>query len=100
MYCEDVELSVRLRRAGYRLYYQPAARVLHREPVHGGIASATASFHRDRNRRRLAREYLTPMQRVIFALWFYPTRVVRFAQYVLRGDWSGARAIAAGAIRR
>lgn len=100
MYCEDVELSLRMRRAGYRMYYQPAARVLHHEPVGHVLSTPFATFHRDRNRRRLVRQHYTPLQRLAFASWFYPTRLVRFAQYVLRGDWSGARAIVSGAIER
>lgn len=98
IYCEDVELSLRLSRAGYRMYYQPAARMLHREPPAKTLASPFATMHRDRNRRRLVRQHYTRSQRLTFALWFYPTRIVRFAQHLLRGDWAGARAIAAGAV--
>lgn len=100
MYCEDVELSLRARRAGYRLYYQPAARVLHREPARRELSAPNASFHRDRNRRRLVRAYYTPLQRLVFAAWFYPTRIIRVAQYLARGDWDGARAIVAGVLAR
>jgi len=100
MYCEDVELSLRLRRAGYRMLYQPTARVMHREPVGGQLATPFASYHRDRNRRRLVRAHYSPLQRVLFALWFYPSRLLRLAQYLARGDRSGARAILAGAIDR
>jgi GT2 family glycosyltransferase len=98
IYCEDVELSLRLVRSGYRLYYQPAARLFHREPPHRGLSSPFATVHRDRNRRRLVREHYSAPQRVAFALWFYPTRLVRLAQYALRGDWAGARATIAGAV--
>ncbi len=100
IYCEDVELSLRLSRMGYRLYYQPAARVLHREPRRRELSSPFATLHRDRNRRRLVRQHYTAAQRARFALWFYPTRLVRLAQYLLRGDVSGARALVAGAIQR
>ena len=100
IYCEDVELSMRVRRAGYRLYYQPAARLLHREKMRAALASPFAAEHRDRNRRRLVREYYSAWQRLVFALWFYPTRGVRLVQYLLRGDMNGARAIFAGATER
>jgi GT2 family glycosyltransferase len=98
MYGEDAELSLRMQRAGYRLFYQPAARVLHREPYGQRLPPARAAFLRDRNRRRLVRLHYSRMQRVLFACWFYPSRIVRLAQYVLRGDWQGARAIVAAAI--
>jgi GT2 family glycosyltransferase len=71
IYCEDVELSLRLNRMGYRLYYQSAARLLHREPARKELASPFATRYRDRNRRRLVREHYTVPQRLLFALWFY-----------------------------
>lgn len=100
IYCEDVELSLRLTRAGFKLYYQPAARLLHREPASRELASPFAATHRDRNRRRLVREHYSLRARVLFALWFYPTRVVRLLQYMLRGDFHGARGLIAGALTR
>lgn len=100
MYCEDVELSLRLRRAGYRLYYQPAARVLHHEKSERVLPGAAAAFHRDRNRRRMVREHYSARDRLIFALWFYPTRAVRILQHLGRGDWAGARAVARAVIAR
>lgn len=100
IYCEDVELSLRLRRAGYRMYYQPAARMLHREPPRRDLASPFATMHRDRNRRRLVKAHYTWPQRLLFWLWFYPTRLVRLAQHLMRGDMSGARALIVGATSR
>lgn len=99
IYCEDVELSLRLHRAGYRLYYQRAARMFHREPPRRQLASPFATTQRDRNRRRLVRAHYSLPQRILFALWFYPTRLVRFIQYVARGDFSGARAVVAGIVQ-
>jgi GT2 family glycosyltransferase len=100
MYCEDVELSLRMRRDGYRMYYQPAARVLHREPVGRVLPPARAAFLRDRNRRRLVRQHYTVAQRLAFAAWFYPSRLVRLGQYLARRDWAGAGAVIAGAVKR
>jgi len=100
MYCEDVDLSLRLRRTGYRLLYQPAARVLHREPMGRALATPFAAYHRDRNRRRVVRAHYSPLQRLAFAAWFYPTRCVRVFQYLLRGDARGARAVVAGTFAR
>lgn len=100
MYCEDVELSLRLRRAGLRMYYQPAARVLHRERPEHRHPTAFQIFQRDRNRRRLARQHYTLSQRLAFALWFYPTRVGRLLQYAVRWDWPRVGAIVRGALAR
>jgi GT2 family glycosyltransferase len=100
MYCEDAELSLRLRRNGYGLYYQPAARVLHRQPPGRSLTPAFAAMHRDRNRRRLVRQHYGLWSRILFASWFYPTRVLRVAQYLVAGDWRGARAVLRGAVTR
>ncbi len=92
-YVEDVELSLRLVRSGYRLLYQPAARVRHRVPWGPASPSPLQIRLRDRNRRRLARRHFAWPDRLRFAAWYYPTRVVRIAQYACRGDWVRARAI-------
>lgn len=100
IYCEDVELSLRLGTAGYRMYYQPAARMLHRESMRSALASPFAARHRDRNRRRLVRAHYSTLQKAIFTLWFYPTRFVRLGQYLLRGDGSGTRGLLGGILAR
>lgn len=95
-YAEDVELSIRLAAAGHHMTYEPAARVLHRiEP-----AAAPSPFQirqRDRNRRRIAAIHYGLLERTRFALWFYPTRLVHFARYVVTGNFASARAILEGA---
>jgi GT2 family glycosyltransferase len=95
MYCEDVDLAIRMEKAGYRLYYQPAARVYHRErPEHEPTPFQIRM--RDRNRRRVARRHFGVVGRTRFALWFYPTRVIRFVQFLARGDIARAAAIVSG----
>lgn len=50
MYYEDTDLSWRLQLAGWRVIYEPAARVLHRHGASAGPASAMFAFHNERNR--------------------------------------------------
>lgn len=95
-YVEDVELSLRLERAGLRLMYEPRARVLHKIPVGPAPETPFQIRQRDRNRRRLARAHFHAMQRVVFAAWFYPTRLIHFIRYALRGSRPQAQAILAG----
>jgi len=47
MYCEDVDLNLRARMAGYRCLYVPQARVYHRLSATGG--GTLASFYNGRN---------------------------------------------------
>jgi len=100
IYAEDAELSLRLRRAGYRLYYQPAARMLHRESMRRSMETPFQIVQRDRYRRRLVKQHYNRRERAWFALWFYPSRMVRLAQYAVRGDWERARALVAAATAR
>ncbi len=96
MYAEDLELSVRLLEAGYTLIYEPKARVLHRTERAGEPAPWQIVL-RDRNRRRMVARHYEALDRVRFALWFYPTRAVHFARYAFRIDGGRMRAILTGA---
>jgi GT2 family glycosyltransferase len=97
-YNEDVDLSWRLRRAGFRLRYEPAARLYHKVPVAPQEPSPFQIAQRDRNRRRFVRLRLGVAARARFAAWFYPTRAVHLARYLLRGDRARAAAIVKGAV--
>jgi len=92
IYAEDLDLSLRLGEAGYGLYYQPAARVLHREPQRPRDATPFQIRHLGRNRRRIARRRYGLLDRLKFTAFFYPTRALRLARYVVTGDWERARA--------
>lgn len=98
-YVEDVEFSLRLTRAGESMVYEPGARILHR--IKRGARSTPFQIRqRDRNRRKLVLTHYAFQDRLRFALWFYPTRLVHFARYVAVGDWASARAILQGAFER
>jgi GT2 family glycosyltransferase len=92
-YLEDVEFSMRVSSAGYRLYYQPWARVYHRVPVVPGQPTPKKIVLRDRNRRRVARAQLKGLEKLRFSLFFYPTRVVLGLRYLLKGDRQRGAAI-------
>ncbi len=101
-YVEDVDLSLRIRNAGYRLLYQPAARLFHRVPLNPTTPDVPYKIIlRDRNRRRLVRRrYSRRIDRLRFALFFYPSRLVRLTQYLLRGERAQAGAIWRGMTAR
>ena len=100
LYVEDTELSVRLARAGWQLLHDPRARVLHDVPADDVEPTPDQIRYRDRNRRRLARTHLDLPQRVRFSAWFYPTRGVHLARYLMRGDLRRAGAILRGMSER
>ncbi len=96
-YAEDVELCLRFTRAGWRLLYVPEAAVVHHAPWPEPEAAPWKLRLRDLNRRRLVRAHYALGERVRFALWFYPTRALHFARYLIRGDLARAGAIWRGA---
>jgi GT2 family glycosyltransferase len=50
LYCEDTDLGLRARRAGWRCLYVPTAVVYHRYSYSAGRASAAKAFYVERNR--------------------------------------------------
>lgn len=95
-YVEDLELSMRLRRDGWHIGWAPAARLAHRVPAIGSAPTPMQVWLRDRNRRRLVREGYRRPWRALFALWFWPTRIMLLVRYAARRDWARASAILTG----
>lgn len=95
-YVEDAELSVRMAEAGYRMLFQPVARVLHHTPPLGTLPTPFQIRQRDRNRRRVMCKHYSLRQRIPFLAWFFITRAVLFFRYVLSGDEDRAEAILEG----
>jgi len=85
-YCEDVDFCLRVSRKGLRLVYAPAARLKHRVPPVGALLSPMQIRFRDRNRRRIVRLHYGLLDTVLFAVWFYPTRVALIVKYALQGE--------------
>jgi GT2 family glycosyltransferase len=96
-YVEDVELSLRLTKAGIGMMFEPSARVLHRVGPND-VGSPFQIRQRDQNRRRLVRLHYDVAWRVGFGAWFYPTRLMHLIRYSVQRDWQRARAIVEGAI--
>ena len=95
-YVEDADLSLRMTMAGYQMYYQPEARVLHRCPLPGTPPSPFQIRQRDRNRRRIMRKHSSFGQRLPFLARFLVTRAILFLGYTFTGDWERALAILEG----
>lgn len=99
-YGEDVEISLRLRRAGYRLLFVPGARIVHKV-VHPEPPPTPRKIRlRDRNRRRIVRAHYGPSQQLMFWGWFYPTRLVLAVGYLWRRDRARLAALWAGMMER
>jgi GT2 family glycosyltransferase len=93
-YFEDVELSFRLRHAGYELMYVPASKIWH-------IAGYSAERNQDkegkkfpeivylhtRNKIWIARAYSLSLTRPLAMFWQYGYCVLLLTYYAIKGRW-------------
>jgi N-acetylglucosaminyl-diphospho-decaprenol L-rhamnosyltransferase len=65
LYCEEVDWCIRLRRAGWELWYTPAAEVFHHSGQSAKLAPARSFLLLQRNRFRLYSKWYSPPRRVL-----------------------------------
>jgi GT2 family glycosyltransferase len=85
LYYEDTDVSVRLRRLGWRVRYVPTARVVHRHAASSDSASSRFHFYNERNRLlMLIRCHPAPLAR--HELWRFTRSIAGFARRRVRGE--------------
>lgn len=101
LYYEELDWSVRIREAGYEIWFQPAAEVFHKVSVSTGQASPLKTYYMTRNRilfmRKNAQQGRLPLFLLYFLLVAFPKHVLthltgrrwKHVQSVLRGTWQG-----------
>jgi GT2 family glycosyltransferase len=104
LYYEDVDLSFRIRQAGYNLHYLPTVKVYHEAGASGkqvtkskeGTLSPIIHYYLSRNKlwivRRYASMFLLPF--IILAHFFYYGSL--FIYFVVRRRWKKARLLLKG----
>lgn len=70
LYYEELDWCEQIRRAGYQLYYEPAAAVLHRESVTLGQDSPRKVFYQTRNRIRFMQRNHPFWQFALFSIYY------------------------------
>ncbi|MEO7987586.1 MAG: glycosyltransferase family 2 protein [Gemmatimonadales bacterium] len=98
MYYDDSDFSARIRRAGGRIRYAPAAQVLHDVQGTARLAAASpnlfALYYTTRNRGRfISRNAPTPVHRLSAHCFTIATRCIRAAQAYLGGRHAEARLV-------
>jgi GT2 family glycosyltransferase len=80
LYAEDLDYSLKLRRAGYHLYYEPAAVCFHKvSRSHWRDrkrASPLLNYYTNRNRVLIARRWLSAPERALFYVYFAFSRAL------------------------
>jgi len=95
LYCEDTDLGLRARWAGWKCLYVPEAVVEHHYSHSAGRASAVKAYFVERNRLFvLAKNF--PLGMLLAAPFATTARYVWHAWYLLRGTGSAARFRAEG----
>ena len=84
LYWEDVDLSLRMRRAGWRLGVVPAARVVHF--VHGSVQSKVSRYYCSRNAILVAHRHLHGRGAARASLWVAARALRRCARSLLKRD--------------
>lgn len=85
IWSEDWDLSIRVHKMGYRMILVPSSRVYHKVSRSLGIMKPLPYYYGTRNRLLIKRKHVVQHLRILFFLWFIPTRFVRFSQFLIQG---------------
>lgn len=100
MYFEDVDFCVKIRNAGYKIWYDPKAVVYHKVGLSSGGEESPFSIEwGTRNRLLFMNRYKNNVSSFSFILskmFFYITRFVRYFQYKVKGKKDKCNAILEG----
>lgn len=99
LYYEELDWSQRIRDAGFVIYYQPSATILHKESVSVGRNSPLRTYYLTRNRILFMRRHGSWVQRLVFYVFFatfvLPKHVL---SYLIRGQFIHVKAFLRGVL--
>jgi GT2 family glycosyltransferase len=70
IYYEEFDWSEQIKKKGYKVYYQPASLIYHKESMTTGKASPFKTFYHTRNRIWFMRRNMKPVNYFIFLIYF------------------------------
>ena len=83
LYYEELDWSQRIRDAGFLIYYQPSAVILHKESASIGRRNPLKTYYLTRNRILFMRRHCSPFQLAVFYLFFIscvlPKHIISYA---------------------
>ncbi|MEQ8361789.1 MAG: glycosyltransferase family 2 protein [Cyclobacteriaceae bacterium] len=87
IYYEELDWSAHTKRAGFEIYYQPKAEILHKESVTMGKESAIKAYYHNRNRILFMRRNSNPFEFLCF-LFFLILLIIpkSIIQYIIKGQ--------------
>lgn len=98
LYYEELDWSEQIRRKGYRIYYQPASLIYHKESMTTGKASPLKTFYQTRNRILFMKRNVAWYEFLVFIVFFIlltiPKNTIKFLlegkMQHLKAFWKGA----------
>lgn len=100
MYFEDVDFCVKVKNAGFMIWYNPEAVIYHKVGLSSGGEESSFSIEWcTRNRLLFMNKYKNNVSKFNFMLskaFFYSTRCIRFFQYVIGNEYNKSKAIING----
>lgn len=76
LYCEDVDLSLSAQALGFKCIINPKAQAYHKvSHSSGGRGNLSAYYYITRNRIYLVGKWLSPLQRIIFHMYYITSRL-------------------------
>ena len=99
LYYEELDWSQRILDAGFIIYYQPSATILHKESVSVGRNSSLRTYYLTRNRILYMRRHASWLQRCIFYVFFATFVLPKHAlSHLFMGRFVHARAFMRGVL--
>ena len=69
IFYEELDWSVRIRQAGFKIVYVPGSVVFHKESMTTGKVSPFRTYYMTRNRTLFMRRHASPLQKAVFVSW-------------------------------
>lgn len=99
LYYEELDWSQRIKDAGFLIYYQPSAAILHKESVSVGQHNPLKTYYLTRNRILFMRRHCSSVQLAVFYLFFAGCVLPKHIfSYAATGRFRHARAFAKGVL--
>ena len=93
LYAEDLDYTLRVRQAGYHLYYEPTVVCFHKVSRSHWLdrkrASPLLNYYTNRNRVLIARKWLSAGERAVFYAYFTVSRIALGLLHADRSYWAG-----------
>ncbi|GAB3718934.1 glycosyltransferase family 2 protein [Spirosoma lituiforme] len=85
LYYEELDWSMRIRKAGYQIYYQPEALIYHRESMSVGKQNPMKVYYHTRNRLWFMRRNVEKLPLLVFYVYYFGLALPKaFVHYALQ----------------